>query len=84
MALKDLKVAVVGGGVCGLTCAIGLAKNGVNVEVYEAAVSTIPFVHCGVMLTIAPEQPQFAEIGAGLGIGGSRRIPKANTVLIAL
>ena len=41
MSSKDFTVAVVGGGVCGLTCAIGLAKYGVPVQVYEAAVRFI-------------------------------------------
>ncbi|KAJ3489228.1 hypothetical protein NLI96_g2278 [Meripilus lineatus] len=34
---KDFKVAIVGGGVCGLTCAVALAREGVPVEVFEAA-----------------------------------------------
>lgn len=38
---KNLQVAIVGGGVCGLTCAIALRRRGVPVQVYEAAVSTI-------------------------------------------
>ena len=36
--LKDFTVAIVGGGLCGLACAIGLRKAGVNVHIYEAAV----------------------------------------------
>ena len=36
---KMLRVAVVGGGVSGLTCAIALARHGIDVQVYEAAVS---------------------------------------------
>lgn len=35
---KKLRVAIVGGGVSGLTCAIALARLGVDVQVYEAAV----------------------------------------------
>ncbi|KAF7794420.1 hypothetical protein EIP86_005554 [Pleurotus ostreatoroseus] len=34
---KNIQVAIVGGGVCGLTCAIALTKHGVPVQVYEAA-----------------------------------------------
>ena len=34
-----MRIAVVGGGICGLTCAIGLMKAGADVHVYEAAVS---------------------------------------------
>ncbi len=33
-----IKVAIVGGGMCGMACAIALARNGVEVEIYEAAV----------------------------------------------
>lgn len=35
---KDFQVAVVGGGVCGLTCAIALHQAGVPVQLFEAAV----------------------------------------------
>ena len=36
---EKLKVAIVGGGFCGLTCAIALAKEGIQPEIFEAAVS---------------------------------------------
>ena len=36
---RNFKVAIVGGGIVGLICAIGLAKAGVEVDVFEAAVS---------------------------------------------
>ena len=42
---KKLRVAVVGGGVSGLTCAIALARLGLDVQVYEAAVCRISLVH---------------------------------------
>ena len=35
-----MQVAIVGGGVCGLTCAVALMKAGIDVQIYEAAVST--------------------------------------------
>ena len=38
-AQSGLQIAIVGGGVCGLTCAIALAQRGVHVEIFEAAVS---------------------------------------------
>lgn len=41
MSSNNLRIAIVGGGVCGLTCAIGLMREGVDVHVYEAAVSVI-------------------------------------------
>ncbi|PSR73847.1 hypothetical protein PHLCEN_2v10329 [Hermanssonia centrifuga] len=34
---KELRIAIVGGGVCGLMCAIALAKNGITAQLYEAA-----------------------------------------------
>ena len=36
---KDFKVAIVGGGLCGLALAVGLLKAGIDVEIFEAAVS---------------------------------------------
>lgn len=35
---KDFKVAIVGGGVVGLTCAVGLRRVGIKVDVFESAV----------------------------------------------
>ena len=46
---KRLRVAIVGGGVCGLTCALALAREGIHAEVFEAAVSHS--THCGVGLS---------------------------------
>ncbi|KAF9486322.1 salicylate hydroxylase [Pholiota conissans] len=37
MQRKDFNVAIVGGGMCGLACAIGLTRGGINVQVFEAA-----------------------------------------------
>ncbi|KAJ7915511.1 FAD/NAD-P-binding domain-containing protein [Mycena leptocephala] len=34
---KDFRVAIVGGGMCGLACAVGLAKRGIHTDVFEAA-----------------------------------------------
>ena len=36
---KDFSVAIVGGGMCGLLTAIGLSRAGIEVDIYEAAVS---------------------------------------------
>lgn len=36
---RDFSVAVVGGGICGLAVAAGLTIRGVDVDIYEAAVS---------------------------------------------
>lgn len=36
---KDFTVAIVGGGIVGLITAIGLARGGIDVDVFEAAVS---------------------------------------------
>ena len=35
---KGLRVAIIGGGVCGLVCAVSLMKAGVDVHLYEASV----------------------------------------------
>ena len=35
---KDFTVAIVGGGIVGLTCAITLARAGIEVDIFEAAV----------------------------------------------
>lgn len=40
-AEKGFKVAIVGGGMIGLVCAVVLAQAGVDVEVYEATVRLI-------------------------------------------
>ncbi|GJE99504.1 FAD/NAD(P)-binding domain-containing protein [Phanerochaete sordida] len=37
MPQHQMRVAIVGGGVCGLTCAVALLNEGVDVHVYEAA-----------------------------------------------
>jgi len=36
---KGFHVSVVGGGICGLACAVYLSRAGVKVDVFEAAVS---------------------------------------------
>ncbi|KAJ7894048.1 hypothetical protein B0H13DRAFT_2526053 [Mycena leptocephala] len=33
---KDFRVAIVGGGMCGLACAVGLARFGIKAQVFEA------------------------------------------------
>ncbi|KAG7452203.1 FAD/NAD(P)-binding domain-containing protein [Guyanagaster necrorhizus] len=33
---KDFTVAIVGGGMCGLACTVGLSKSGIHVDVFEA------------------------------------------------
>ncbi|THH33455.1 hypothetical protein EUX98_g789 [Antrodiella citrinella] len=50
-ATKDFTVAVVGGGVCGLACAIALAKEGVHVDVYE---TTTKFKEIGAGIGLGP------------------------------
>lgn len=61
------RVAVIGGGVTGLTCAIPLMQKGVDVHVYEAAVSAqwLPMIAA----SQCTRQSRFGEIGAGLGVG---------------
>ncbi|THH01199.1 hypothetical protein EW026_g1437 [Hermanssonia centrifuga] len=50
-SIKDLRVAIVGGGVCGLTCAIALAKKGIRAHIYEAAAE---FGEIGAAIGIGP------------------------------
>ncbi|KIP06188.1 hypothetical protein PHLGIDRAFT_91141, partial [Phlebiopsis gigantea 11061_1 CR5-6] len=33
---SDLRIAIIGGGVCGITCAVALTKKGINAHIYEA------------------------------------------------
>ncbi|KAI0715000.1 FAD/NAD-P-binding domain-containing protein [Earliella scabrosa] len=48
---KNFEVAIVGGGVCGLACAVALQTAGVPAEVFEAAVS---FSEVGASIGIGP------------------------------
>ncbi|KXN88935.1 Salicylate hydroxylase [Leucoagaricus sp. SymC.cos] len=36
-SVKDFRIAIVGGGMCGLACAVGLSLRGIHADVYEAA-----------------------------------------------
>lgn len=38
MSFKDFRVAIVGGGLCGLACAVYLLRAGIHVNVFESAV----------------------------------------------
>ncbi len=35
---KDFTVAIVGGGMCGLACAVALSRSGIRVDIFEASV----------------------------------------------
>ncbi|KAH9858330.1 FAD/NAD-P-binding domain-containing protein [Lenzites betulinus] len=48
---EPLQVAIVGGGVCGLTCAVALQKAGVAVQIFEAAAA---FGEIGAGIGIGP------------------------------
>jgi len=41
MTRGDFSVSVIGGGIGGLALTIGLVKAGVNVDIFEAAVSEV-------------------------------------------
>ncbi|KAI0784965.1 FAD/NAD(P)-binding domain-containing protein [Abortiporus biennis] len=51
MSKKDFKVAIVGAGVCGVACAIMLAQQGVDVEIFE---STSRFGEIGAGIGLGP------------------------------
>ncbi|KAF8191424.1 FAD/NAD(P)-binding domain-containing protein [Mycena galopus ATCC 62051] len=59
---KNFRVAIVGGGLCGLTCAVGLAKLGIHADVFEA---TPKFDEVGAGVGLGPNAVRALE---GLGI----------------
>ncbi|KAJ7184330.1 FAD/NAD-P-binding domain-containing protein [Mycena filopes] len=36
-SVKDFRVAIIGGGMCGLACAVGLSRFGIHADVFESA-----------------------------------------------
>ena len=42
----NMRIAIIGGGVCGITCAAALAKNGINADIYEAKVCRLVSLCC--------------------------------------
>ena len=70
---KAPSVAIIGGGVCGLVCAVSLMKKGVDVQLYEASVRPNHFILCSLLMYFAtipsPIQSKFGEVGAGVGLG---------------
>ncbi|KAH9897855.1 FAD/NAD-P-binding domain-containing protein [Cubamyces lactineus] len=48
---KPLKVAIIGGGVCGLACAVALQRSGLSVDIFEAAAA---FGEVGAGIGIGP------------------------------
>lgn len=56
---------------CGLTCAIALQREGVDVDVYEAAVECGSYVAHLCKIDLSSGQAKFGEIGAGIGLGKS-------------
>lgn len=67
---ERLRIAVVGGGICGLACAVALAKEGIHAEIFEAAVRIASLISLDfVLIDDGTTQPSFGEIGAGVGFG---------------
>ena len=67
---KDFKVAIVGGGMCGLTLAIVLEKAGIRCDLFEAAVCSHDFRLSAKPATqVNVSKPKFGEVGAGVGLG---------------
>ena len=48
---KKFTVAIVGGGFVGLVCAVELARQGIRVDVFEAAVRALTLLHLDTTLT---------------------------------
>lgn len=72
-AQRDFRVAIVGGGMCGLTLAIVLARAGIDIQLFESSVSPRLFM---IMMTVAEHslaQSNFSEIGASVTFGRSLR-----------
>ncbi|KXN82116.1 Salicylate hydroxylase [Leucoagaricus sp. SymC.cos] len=66
---KDFRVAIVGGGMCGLACAVGLSLRGIHADVYESAVRTCPFHSMGFeSLTNGPARLNSLRVLEELGI----------------
>ena len=70
---NDLKIVIIGGGICGVACSIALKKFGVDAHLYEAAVCLfVVMFQDSLSLTLTfIEQAKFGEVGAGLGVGTS-------------
>ncbi|OCH96423.1 FAD/NAD-P-binding domain-containing protein [Obba rivulosa] len=76
MASKDFKVAIIGGGVCGLTCAIALTRLGVPVELFEAAPK---FEEIGAAIGIGPNAGRvLQDIGVLEDVLAQARVPRLN------
>lgn len=61
-------MAIVGGGVVGLVCAIGLARAGVQVDLFEAAVRISPPFLSAVSLTLVYGRASTARSARGSGL----------------
>ncbi|KAJ7311480.1 FAD/NAD-P-binding domain-containing protein [Mycena albidolilacea] len=59
---KDFRVAIVGGGMCGLACAVGLAHRGIRADVFEA---TPKFDEVGAGVDLGPNALRALK---GLGV----------------
>jgi salicylate hydroxylase len=68
---KDFRVAIVGGGLCGLACAAYLLRAGIQVDVFESAVCSHCFVYSH--LSCGDLQSGFRELGAGVELGSIHR-----------
>lgn len=77
--MKDLRIAVVGAGMAGLTAALSLQKNGFKPKVYELAPE---LGEVGAGLTISPNSTLGLEyVGIGAELEKRANIPEAQAIM---
>ena len=64
---KDFRVAIVGGGLCGLACAVYLLRAGIHVDAFESAVRPHSLAYSYILCSDL--QSRFKEVGAGVDLG---------------
>lgn len=77
--MKDLRIAIAGAGMAGLTAALSLQKNGFNPKVYELAPA---LGEVGAGLTISPNSTHGLEyVGIGAELERQANVPQAQAII---